>query len=783
MLTWTYLLPSSDRLDDGTGTVQECDVDPGIADKVRTLCSPSVSVKVSAAREPMPGGGEQTPGRLRHTRVLPLGVSIQSSGPGTVDVLLNELHPITSESRVHLWLFRPEQARSPAGRVSLLLDRGEISLADDWNHFRWRLLDRPIPCRLQGRRVLGVRFYVEEAGSAELFMDALRVGQKGEFVPVKEKTTNFGSLTLVPRKVTQDASRVRLVYTAAGRVPEGALFRLIPPKGWWLQTGDERGPCHLRTTLHRNGEARCIPVQLGTWNNYRKEISFVLGERMSRGDRIAWEGRHPVWTEGGGSGEKCFRLYLKLPQWREQRLLEPRPTLIVKAKEFQRVHTCISSPGRQLPAGRDGARHVLKIAARDASGNLVGAGDRLFNVRILRDNELIHQVGGIGLTKGHRKLRLRCEKPGLYCVRVEGHGGNLQDESFVSVNGQEALRPYFGYLHTHSDISNDGRESANYCYREGLRNAGLDFCAITDHLRYDRPTWFWEYIQEVANRYNRDHQFVTFPGYEWSSQDHGDRNVYFKQSGPQCEMNGIESTPRELFDSLAGHDAIVIPHATAYELRTSGTNWDYHDPKWERLVELYSCHGASEMIDGNPYPLRSRPMVPAVGPNTVQSALANGARLGFIAGGDNHRRPLPYDPSYFERPTGIAGVWAEELTRDAVWEALYQRRTFASTGARCALRFTVNGHWMGETVGIPVGEKSFRVTVTVTCEKRIKRIELVRNNRTTRILTPAANPHHLNMAWQELTAGSAEFLYVRVRLADNECAWSSPFWLEPRSGA
>ncbi|MBN1246630.1 MAG: DUF3604 domain-containing protein, partial [Anaerolineae bacterium] len=44
---------------------------------------------------------------------------------------------------------------------------------------------------------------------------------------------------------------------------------------------------------------------------------------------------------------------------------------------------------------------------------------------------------------------------------------------------------------------------------------------------------------------------------------------------------------------------------------------------------------------------------------------------------------------------GRTGVWASAKTRDAIWDALWARRTYALTGDRIELQFTVNGQPMG----------------------------------------------------------------------------------------
>ena len=65
----------------------------------------------------------------------------------------------------------------------------------------------------------------------------------------------------------------------------------------------------------------------------------------------------------------------------------------------------------------------------------------------------------------------------------------------------------------------------------------------------------------------------------------------------------IAHDPKELFSKLDdwGYDALVIPHGNAWGLATPPeTSWDkqlsndYHDPRYQRLVEIYSGHGNSE---------------------------------------------------------------------------------------------------------------------------------------------------------------------------------------------
>ena len=58
----------------------------------------------------------------------------------------------------------------------------------------------------------------------------------------------------------------------------------------------------------------------------------------------------------------------------------------------------------------------------------------------------------------------------------------------------------------------------------------------------------------------------------------------------------------------------------------------------------------------------------------MHAALERGFRPGIIASSDDH---LGYPGAYGE---GLAGVLAKELSREAILDALWKRRTIAVTG-------------------------------------------------------------------------------------------------------
>lgn len=97
-----------------------------------------------------------------------------------------------------------------------------------------------------------------------------------------------------------------------------------------------------------------------------------------------------------------------------------------------------------------------------------------------------------------------------------------------------------------------------------------------------------------------------------------------------------------------------------------------------------------------------------------------GHRFGIIASTDHHGG---YPGSHGD---GRAAVIADRLTRDALWDAILARRTYAVTGDKIDVRMTLNDAPIGAEVRAP-GQR--RVQVDVRGLDAIDRVELLKNER------------------------------------------------------
>lgn len=229
----------------------------------------------------------------------------------------------------------------------------------------------------------------------------------------------------------------------------------------------------------------------------------------------------------------------------------------------------------------------------------------------------------------------------------------------------------------------------------------------------------WRILNMAAEKHNRDGDFVTFPGYEWHGNrtDFGDHNViYFDGYGPLDDAWDI----RELYSGLRRRKAFAIPHHTAYMPGNRGKRWEFFDSALSPVMEIYSGHGSSEGDPALAGLLSNESMGPDASGGSFIDALNRGCRVGVIASNDGKGLPGSW-------PNGVAGIWAEDLTRESIWEALSSRRTIAATGDRINLWFSVNGAPGGS---VSEGGGDFEAAVNVETSQPLDRIELVHDGRT-----------------------------------------------------
>ena len=331
----------------------------------------------------------------------------------------------------------------------------------------------------------------------------------------------------------------------------------------------------------------------------------------------------------------------------------------------------------------------------------------------------------------------------------------------------------FGDIHGQSGIS-DGMGEVDQYYHRARAKANLDFVALTDHDCY--PDWLsqseWELIRTTNRLMNKDGELSCILAYEWTPNeykyDFGHKNIYFRGDEGDVFRSGdaLGMTPSDLFRSIKDYQALCIPHhpAADWEIVSAATDWDFHDAEVQRAVEIFSRHAPYENFE-----IQSKftKNIKKMKRRCVQDGLARGYRLGFTAGSDSHQMEHGVEG-------GIMAVFSDSHTREAIWDSLFKRTTYGTTGARILLSLKVNGKPMGSELVIPKGEQTY-IEISVLGTDKVN-VELVKNNRTVKTWQPGTNV--CATVWEDTDRSSSDFYYLRVTQQDEHMAWSSPVWVD-----
>lgn len=384
---------------------------------------------------------------------------------------------------------------------------------------------------------------------------------------------------------------------------------------------------------------------------------------------------------------------------------------------------------------------------------------------------------------GRRTLELAAGEPGIVRLRGSGPEGLAAESNPLQVSDQGA-RILWGDLQNHSARS-DGSAVPEDQFLYARDVAGLDVFALTDHdhwglLFLDQHPEIWAEIRSLNAGFHEPGRFVTLLGYEWTNWIHGHRHVlFFSDDGPLLSsLDPAHDEPTELWRALRGTGAMTVAHHSAGG--PVSIDWSLApDPELEPVTEIVSVHGSSEAADSPS--LIHRP----VAGNFVRDALDRGYRLGFLGSSDGHDGHPGL--GHLASPTGgLAAILAEDLTREAVREALAARRVYATSGPRILLRATFGGYRMGSEVPLPLtgdpaapasvpGIGADTLVVRAIAPGALSRIDVVRSGRVVESIDCEGGA--------ECTFGAAfpdladkEYLYVRVVQEDGGLAWSSPFY-------
>lgn len=266
---------------------------------------------------------------------------------------------------------------------------------------------------------------------------------------------------------------------------------------------------------------------------------------------------------------------------------------------------------------------------------------------------------------------------------------------------------------------------------------GYDFYAITDHSQ--EPTlqpvsvdnWAWQATLKAVEKYDNYTDFVALSGFEYSRNTNADGgnghinvlnvseyvNADHGQRGPAPPWPEANWSIPKFYEWVKagpkvhnnkGYVVVGFNHPTI----TQYGDWGNIDDEIVELISTFEIHTNYNRIRWEAY-IR---------------ALNKGWKVSPIGVHDNHGYNAITNPKVF--PPTI--VLAPELTKEAITNALRQRRTFATWIEGVELRYSVNSFIMGSTLDSP-DKFNFNIeakTRPLHPNERVRRIQILRNHPT-----------------------------------------------------
>ncbi|OGL43175.1 MAG: hypothetical protein A2161_04185 [Candidatus Schekmanbacteria bacterium RBG_13_48_7] len=393
----------------------------------------------------------------------------------------------------------------------------------------------------------------------------------------------------------------------------------------------------------------------------------------------------------------------------------------------------------------------------------------------------------------YHKIEIKLTEAGDYLFTGKSVSGSLHGTS-NPVRSREFQSPdniFWGDIHGHYQT-----QPYDEYFVYARDSVFLDFSSLSAKSHEWSGT-NWKILNTITDKFIEDSRFITFHGFEWASTKYGHHNVYFRNepdllisSRNSPNVAGSEEVKyiddiREMFRWYSGRESeiLIIPHAIAGPFPMTFIN---DGSNLRSVLEVFSIWGDGETQDPEVNILN--PPQPKQG-NFWLDALLAGLPFGVTGGSDSHigtvgnTREQTYNSGV--EYVGLTAVYAEKLTREAIFDAIKNKHTYATTGPRIIINYLINEHPMGSSFtaiaplnhSLSVLSPSPIDSITV-----IKGTKIPDNTNVSLYKSSVFNtytPHscYFQKHFQDNDFDYSVFYYLRVRLADGNMAWTSPIWV------
>lgn len=328
---------------------------------------------------------------------------------------------------------------------------------------------------------------------------------------------------------------------------------------------------------------------------------------------------------------------------------------------------------------------------------------------------------------------------------------------------------YFGQLHAHTDISN-GAGSVEEAFQYASQVDGLDFFAVTDHSdSFDNADMGtidangadisadWAAgKQAAASVTNGD--FVGLFGFEmtWPEDKQLGHISTFNTPGwqtrDQADFENVPTALENYYRALASVPGSVNQFNHPDTVHGDFERFDHYSPQYDAAVSLLEVAGEDGVVDCEYYDL----------------ALDKGWHVAPTNNQNNHKG------QWGDASEARTVVLAKSLTEEALYDAMKNRRVYATQDSDLTVYYQLNGAVMGSI--LPKSEEAeIAVFLSDPTDEAIGNVEVVTDGGAVLVSEHVETPSQV----LELSAsGGHSYYYLRITQPDGDVAVTAPVWMD-----
>lgn len=331
---------------------------------------------------------------------------------------------------------------------------------------------------------------------------------------------------------------------------------------------------------------------------------------------------------------------------------------------------------------------------------------------------------------------------------------------------------YFGQLNAHTSLS-DGKGSLSEAYRHARDVAKLDFFAVTDDsgmfdnaskasLSDGSASSEWKNGKATADAYT-DKNFVAIFGYEMAWNNGNGHISTFNTDGfenpNKPEFKGTKGLAN-YYNALKKHSASISQFNHPGKEYGDFNNFGYYDKDIDALISLIEVGNGEGAVGSDKY-YRAY--------DYYTKALDKGWHLAPTNNQDNRGK------AFGDANTARTVVLAKKLTRDDLYDAMRNRRVYATEDENLEIRYTLDGKIMGSTVKTSADNVRIRVKLKESGGETIGKVSVITHGgEVVTSQTLAVQSHTLDLA----LPSDRPYYYIRVDQFDKDIAVTAPVWIE-----